>query len=145
MISSGRASMDPETRRLHPLGVPVALSVRVDRDGSPVEVREGGGGSEHGRNAAMQRVRGDGRTRKWRGGERPHARGVQRSEAVQIKTRGARIETRAIRIEAIQEIWQVDDEWWRTPLSRLYYRVVLENGRLMILFRDLVDGTWYRQ
>jgi hypothetical protein len=50
-----------------------------------------------------------------------------------------------VQVEAIQEIWQVDDEWWRTPLSRLYYRVVLENGRLMILFRDLLDGTWYRQ
>jgi hypothetical protein len=56
-----------------------------------------------------------------------------------------RTEVRSLRVEAIQETWQVDDEWWRTPLSRLYYRVVLENGRLMILFRDLLDGTWYRQ
>jgi hypothetical protein len=56
-----------------------------------------------------------------------------------------RTEVRSLRVEAIQETWQVDVEWWRTPLSRLYYRVVLENGRLMILFRDLLDGTWYRQ
>jgi hypothetical protein len=79
-------------------------------------------GREHWRTTVRWRRPGDGRTP-------PHAR----------------IDPKGIRVEAIQEIWQVDDEWWRTPLSRLYYRVVLENGRLMILFRDLLDGSWYRQ
>lgn len=49
------------------------------------------------------------------------------------------------RVETIQEVWQVDDEWWRKPLSRLYYRVILENGRLMVLFRDLIEDRWHSQ
>ena len=42
--------------------------------------------------------------------------------------------------------WRIDDEWWRErPVSRLYYRVTLEDGATAVLFRDLVDGAWYRQ
>jgi hypothetical protein len=43
----------------------------------------------------------------------------------------------------IQEIWRIDDEWWRSPISRLYYQVVLENGKVMTLYRDLTDECWY--
>ena len=42
-----------------------------------------------------------------------------------------------------QKIWRIDDEWWRSPISRLYYQVVLENGRVMTLYRDLTDECWY--
>ncbi len=52
-----------------------------------------------------------------------------------------RIET----VASIYEIWRIDDEWWRQPISRLYHQVVLESGKMMTLYRDLIDGSWYAQ
>jgi len=49
------------------------------------------------------------------------------------------------RVAAIQESWRIDDEWWRRPVSRLYYRVVLESGRVVTLFQDLTDHRWHLQ
>jgi len=50
-----------------------------------------------------------------------------------------------LQVVAIRERWRIDDEWWRDPISREYYALVLENGRPVILFRDLVAGGWYGQ
>jgi hypothetical protein len=49
------------------------------------------------------------------------------------------------RVEGVRERWQVDDEWWREPISRLYYALVLEGGRAVTLYRDLATGGWYLQ
>ena len=44
------------------------------------------------------------------------------------------------------DVWRIDDEWWRErPVSRLYYRVTLEDGVSLGLFNDLVSGEWSRQ
>ncbi len=48
-------------------------------------------------------------------------------------------------VEAIRERWRIDDEWWRNPISRHYYSVVLEGGQLLTLYHDLEDGRWYVQ
>ena len=49
-------------------------------------------------------------------------------------------------IPEILDSWRIDDEWWRKqPVSRLYYRVLLEDGTVVGLFKDLVSGEWYRQ
>ena len=53
--------------------------------------------------------------------------------------------TRPERVAAIREVWRIDDEWWRRPISRLYHEVVLENGKLLTLYLDLVDGGWWEQ
>ena len=46
----------------------------------------------------------------------------------------------------VLDSWRIDDEWWRKqPVSRLYYRVLLEDGTVVGLFKDLVSGEWYRQ
>ena len=50
-----------------------------------------------------------------------------------------------LRVVAVRERWRIDDEWWRDPISREYYALVLENGRPVILFQDLVAGGWYGQ
>ena len=51
----------------------------------------------------------------------------------------------ARRVEAIRERWRIDDEWWRSPISRDYRAVVLNDGRHVILYHDLLDGRWYVQ
>ena len=48
-------------------------------------------------------------------------------------------------VVAVRETWRVDDEWWRDPVSRLYHEIVLADGRLLTLYRDLLDGSWYEQ
>jgi hypothetical protein len=49
-------------------------------------------------------------------------------------------------VAGVQETWRVDDEWWRPrAVSRLYFQVVLEDGRLLTLYRDLLEGHWWMQ
>ncbi|MDT8369538.1 MAG: hypothetical protein RQ745_10050 [Longimicrobiales bacterium] len=50
---------------------------------------------------------------------------------------------RVLAVEAILESWRIDDEWWRTPISRRYFTVVLEEGTHLTLYHDLVGGGWY--
>lgn len=52
---------------------------------------------------------------------------------------------RHIKVEVVRERWRIDDEWWRNPISREYFAVVLEDGRPMVLFRDLVTDEWFSQ
>lgn len=49
-------------------------------------------------------------------------------------------------VSEVLDNWRIDDEWWRNqPVSRLYYRVVLEDGTMTGLFQDLTSGRWYQQ
>lgn len=48
-------------------------------------------------------------------------------------------------LEAIIDTWRVDDEWWRKPVSRLYVEAVLEGGKRLLLYRDLITGQWFAQ
>ena len=48
-------------------------------------------------------------------------------------------------VERIEDIWRIDDEWWREEVSRLYYRLLLEDGRPLVVFHDLVRGQWCEQ
>ena len=49
-------------------------------------------------------------------------------------------------VEAVLERWRIDDEWWRQrPVSRLYYRLALADGRVVTVYRDLVNGRWAKQ
>ena len=58
----------------------------------------------------------------------------------------ARRQHRSLHVLEIEDSWRIDDEWWRgRPVSRLYFRVLLEDGHQMTLFYDLVKGEWYQQ
>jgi hypothetical protein len=50
-----------------------------------------------------------------------------------------------LRVEAIGDVWRIDDEWWRERISREYLAVVLDDGRVLTIFHDLTDGRWYAQ
>lgn len=38
--------------------------------------------------------------------------------------------------------WRVEEQWWREPIARDYYKVV---GRrwLALVYRDRIAGTWH--
>ncbi len=48
-------------------------------------------------------------------------------------------------VETVGEMWRVDDEWWRQPLQRRYYEVVMKGGKHTVLYQDLVTGEWFEQ
>jgi hypothetical protein len=49
-------------------------------------------------------------------------------------------------VESVRESWLVEDRWWTdVPLRRRYWEVVTACGRDLVVFRDLVRGTWYAQ
>jgi hypothetical protein len=53
---------------------------------------------------------------------------------------------RAVPVAQVMERWRIDDGWWGTnPVSRLYYRLALNDGRLVTVYRDLRDETWWAQ
>lgn len=49
------------------------------------------------------------------------------------------------RVARIRDTWRVDDEWWRDPISRRYYDLILDNGGRRTVYHDLVTGDWYAQ
>ena len=56
------------------------------------------------------------------------------------------LDGRRVKIISVDDIWQLNDEWWRSrPIARLYHRVTTQAGNSVTIFRDLVDGEWYRQ
>lgn len=48
-------------------------------------------------------------------------------------------------VETTLDSWQLDDEWWRQRISRRYVAVMLEGGKRMLLFEDLLTGEWFEQ
>lgn len=54
-------------------------------------------------------------------------------------------EGRRQRVEKIEDDWVIEDEWWRSPIHRIYYDVVLESGVRQTIFHDVVGGAWYQQ
>lgn len=53
---------------------------------------------------------------------------------------------RRLKVASIDSLWKIDEEWWREkPIVRMYYQVTTEDGRRITVFRDLVNGGWYRQ
>jgi hypothetical protein len=56
------------------------------------------------------------------------------------------VSRRKLAVEAHHETWRIDDEWWRPkPISRAYWRVSLEDGRVIDVYHDLAGGGWFRQ
>jgi len=54
--------------------------------------------------------------------------------------------TRSLMVASIDDLWQVDDEWWRErPISRRYYRITTQDDRSLTIFRDQLNAQWYWQ
>ena len=46
----------------------------------------------------------------------------------------------------VMDRWRIDEEWWRgEPISRAYFMVLLEDGRMVTMYSDLNYDRWYIQ
>jgi hypothetical protein len=42
--------------------------------------------------------------------------------------------------------WRIDQHWWRgEAVSRMYYRVALEDGPPLTIYHDFNSDKWFRQ
>lgn len=48
-------------------------------------------------------------------------------------------------VESVIEVWHVDDEWWRDPISRRYVEVILEGGKHVVFYEDSNTNDWFMQ
>ena len=81
------------------------------------------------------------------GDGQPAAIGVPKSRNAIRKNTGEReLPCQWRRVSEVLDSWRIDDEWWRkTPIARVYYRVVMDDDRSITIFHDLATGEWYRQ
>jgi hypothetical protein len=85
-----------------------------------------------------------------RGAKRPGERRVRlnlpRPCHVSPGADGLPAEVDGCAVDGVRERWLVDEGWWTdTPVRRSYHELVLEGGRLAVVFEDLRRGGWYRQ
>jgi hypothetical protein len=78
----------------------------------------------------------------------PATRAPALSVEIRISTLNAQRSTlhgRSLRVATIRDQWRVDDLWWRRPVSRRYFQAVLEDGRCVTVYQDLLTRRWFRQ
>jgi hypothetical protein len=69
-----------------------------------------------------------------------------RSCRVEVAEDGRLLQVDGRAVEGVRERWLIDEGWWTdTPVRRRYTEIVLEGGRLTVVFEDLRSGAWYRQ
>ena len=49
-------------------------------------------------------------------------------------------------VDSVREDWVVEDRWWTSGrLRRRYFELVLEDGRNVVVFHDLLARGWFVQ
>lgn len=72
--------------------------------------------------------------------------GRPRAVGVEVGDDGFPLAFGQSRVDSVLEDWLVEDRWWsERPVRRRYLELVLENGRCVLVFRDLGSGRWYSQ
>jgi hypothetical protein len=72
--------------------------------------------------------------------------GNPKPAAVEADPRGVPVAVEAVAVDSLREEWIVEDRWWTgSPLRRRYFELVLIDGRNVVVFRDLVGGSWFLQ
>lgn len=70
---------------------------------------------------------------------RPKPARVMTESGIPVRFEGAGV-------ESIREEWLVEEGWWsRSPLSRRYFELLLDDGRIQVVFCDLTSGRWFSQ
>lgn len=77
---------------------------------------------------------------------RPKRLARPRDVAIEAGESGIPVRVGAKRVDSVLEDWLVEDRWWTPrPVRRRYLELVLEDGRCVLVFRDLVGGRWFTQ
>jgi hypothetical protein len=72
--------------------------------------------------------------------------GVPKPTAVEADERGVPLVVASVQVDTVREEWVVEDRWWTgNPMRRRYFELVLEDGRNVVVFRDLLAGGWFQQ
>ena len=72
--------------------------------------------------------------------------GAPTAARVRPAARGVPAAVEGVAVECVLEDWLVEDGWWTgRPLRRRYFECVLENGRNVVVFHDLVRRRWFEQ
>ena len=74
--------------------------------------------------------------------------GIGAPQPARVRSAGRGVPTAvgALPVESVLEEWVVEDRWWTgRPLRRRYFECVLENGRNVVVFHDLVRRRWFEQ
>ncbi len=85
------------------------------------------------------------------GAERPVSVTLPPARSSRLAQEGRSLAAASLVVTSINDLWQVDDEWWRErPISRRYYQVTTQdpatqNERRLTIFRDQLNGSWYWQ
>jgi len=48
-------------------------------------------------------------------------------------------------VDQVQDAWIIEDEWWRQPISRQYFAILLDDGSFRTIYHDRVADTWHAQ
>ena len=48
-------------------------------------------------------------------------------------------------VQDIAKHWRVDFGWWKLHIWRDYYKLTTQTGLLVVVYHDLLTGTWYFQ
>ena len=48
-------------------------------------------------------------------------------------------------VERVQDRWQLKDEWWRAPIERHYFELVMADGRIRTVYHDRQQNAWFEQ
>ena len=76
----------------------------------------------------------------------PKRLGRPRAAEVRVGESGVPVQVGATAVESVLEDWLVEDRWWtERPVRRRYLELVLQNGRCVLVFRDLTGGRWFTQ
>jgi hypothetical protein len=72
--------------------------------------------------------------------------GAPEPASVAADDRGVPLTVSRAPVDSVREEWVVEDRWWTgQPLRRRYFELVLDNGRNVVVFRDLIGGGWFMQ
>lgn len=52
-----------------------------------------------------------------------------------------------LRVQRVDDVVHAQDRWWSAELTqdRLYFDLVLSDGKQLTVFRDLVRDAWFKQ
>ncbi len=50
---------------------------------------------------------------------------------------------KADKVIRICNYWKVDDNWWRKPTVRDYYKLQTDSGLLCVVYYERIENAWY--